>query len=162
MGFAEYERAVALMSEHGDMQDFVGPRPQQLVDAAENRLGLHFPPSYRRFLVEHGAGSFGSSEIYGVIDENFDQSSVPNGVWYTLSERKEWSLPLAMVVIFNDGNGDLFCLDCAATRPDGEAPVVRYQPGVAAGVQRPELIARDFGSFVLDLVQGEISRTRQT
>lgn len=158
MGIAEYERAVALMSERADMQDFVGPRLEQLIDSAENRLGLHFPPSYRRFLLEYGAGSFGSSEVYGVIDANFDHSSVPNGVWYTLSERRESSLPLAMFVIFNDGSGELFCLDCAATQAGGEAPVVRFQPGVAAGVQSRESIAADFGCFLLDLVQRERSR----
>jgi len=159
---ADYDQAVALMSQHWGMQDFVGPRPEPLVKAAEDRLGVRFPPSYRRFLIEHGAGSFGSSEVYGVIGTSFDQSSVPDGIWYTLSERKESNLPSTMVVIFNDGSGDLFCIDSAASRPDGEAPVVRFQPGIPVPTQRPEVIARDFGSFLLDVVRREISRTTRT
>jgi len=73
-------------------------------------------------LIEHGAGSFGSSEVYGVVGTGFDESSVPDGIWYTLSERKESNLPSTMVVIFNDGTGDLFCIDSAATDRTARRP----------------------------------------
>ena len=137
------------------MQDFVGPRPENLVQTAEQTLGLRFPNSYRRFLLEYGAGSLGAAEVYGLIDTNFSSSSVPNGVWYTLSERRGSNLPSSMVVIYNDGDGDLFCLDCADQK-GGEAPVVTFQPGAPLAAQRREVIASDFGSFLLNLVKTEI------
>lgn len=155
MGLPEYQQAAALMSEHSDLQDFVGPRPENLVQTAEQTLGLRFPPSYRHFLLEYGAGSFGSAEVYGVIDGNFSSSSVPNGIWYTLSERRGSDLPSSMVVIYNDGAGDLLCLDCA-DQDGGEAPVVTFQPGAPLEIQRREVIAPDFGSFLLNLVKTEI------
>lgn len=157
MALTEYEQAVAAISEHPHLRDFVGPRPEHLVEAAERMLGLRFPPTYRRFLLEYGAGSFGSAEIYGVIDANFEHSSVPNGIWYTLSERKESSLPTEMVVIYNDGMGDLFCLDCHLKNGQDEASVVTFQPGFPAHDQHSERIADDFGSFLLELVAREIA-----
>lgn len=82
----DYERAVGFMKKHPELRHFVGARSETLVKAAEEKLDLTFPPSYRRFLLEFGAGSFGASELYGVIDENFENSSAPNGIWCTLQE----------------------------------------------------------------------------
>jgi hypothetical protein len=59
-----------------------------------------------------------------------------------------------MVVIFNDGSGDFFCIDSEASRPDGEAPVVRFQPGIPVPTQRPEVIASDFGSSSWTWLEG--------
>jgi hypothetical protein len=58
-----------------------------------------------------------------------------------------------MVVIYNDGAGDLFCLDCG--QPTAEAPVVTFQPGAPPEQQRREVIAKDFGRFLLELVRAE-------
>ena len=63
-----------------------------------HELGLEFPPSYRRFVLDFGAGSFGASEVYGVIDSNFENSSVPDAVWCTLDVR-EFDLTLDLVVL---------------------------------------------------------------
>src|SRR5260370_37232531 len=79
-----YEQAVQFMRQFPDLMDFVGPRSESLVSTAEQFLSIKFPPDYRRFLLEFGAGSFGSFEILGVIRENFENSKVPNGIWYTM------------------------------------------------------------------------------
>jgi hypothetical protein len=51
----DYERAVALMKAHPNLQDFAGPRTEELVQAAEQALALSVPDIYRRFLLEYGA-----------------------------------------------------------------------------------------------------------
>jgi hypothetical protein len=48
----DYERAVALMKAHPNLQDFAGPRTEELVQAAEQALALSVPDIYRRFLLE--------------------------------------------------------------------------------------------------------------
>ncbi|HYG66900.1 MAG TPA: SMI1/KNR4 family protein [Anaeromyxobacteraceae bacterium] len=147
MSWRDLERAFELIEVHPDLADFVGPREEALVRAAEKALGLTFPPSYREFLLRFGAGGFGGEEFYGVIDEQFEDSSVPNGVWVTLSERRT-GLPPDVVVVGATGDGDYYVLRCTDA---SEPPVVLFQPGWK--VQRPEAIAEDFGAFLLDQVR---------
>lgn len=154
MSIQDYKVATELVSNYLDIADFVGPRPQSLIVAAEKILGVTFPQSYRRFLQDYGAGSFGSAEVYGVLHENFEESGVPDGIWLTLQLREEGDFPATLVVIYSVGDGELFCLDTGLSS-DNEAPVVTFTPGGSLD-QRRELIAEDFGLFFLDLVQQEI------
>jgi SUKH superfamily protein len=156
MGMQEYEEAVRVMEARPDLREFAGPRAEPLVRKAEVRLGFRFPPTYRRFLLEYGAGNFGSAEIFGVIAENFDRSAVPDGVWYTLKERQAVGLPSNLMVIYNDGMGNLGCLE-TIPEADHEGAVVLYRPGLQASSQPREILATDFGRFLLDLVESEAS-----
>lgn len=153
MGLAEYEKAVSLIDEHPQLSHFVGTRSETLVEAAENRLGLTFPTSFRRFLLELGAGSFGASEVYGVIDADFESSSVPNGVWCTLEMRK-FDLPPDLFVVNHLGEGSYSCLDCRNDTEEG--PIVTYHPGFPVPRDRREIIANSFGRFFLDIVREEL------
>ncbi len=38
------------------------------------------------YLKTFGAGNFGAQEIYGIINADFENSSVPDAIWYTLTE----------------------------------------------------------------------------
>lgn len=154
MGMQHYETAVRLMKAQPELCEFAGPRPESLVQKAEQRLGFRFPPTYRRFVLEYGAGNFGSAEIFGVIADDFEQSAVPDGVWYTLQERTMVALPPNLMVIHNDGMGNLGCLQ-AMPEAEREGSVILYRPGAQFGNQRSEVLAADFGEFLLDLVKGE-------
>ena len=46
---------------------FHGPVPEAAIVAAERELGLRFPPSYRRFLGDHGAGMLHRFDIHGLF-----------------------------------------------------------------------------------------------
>jgi hypothetical protein len=37
------------------------------VTLAEAAISLSFPPSYRQFLIDRGAGGIGAEEIYGLV-----------------------------------------------------------------------------------------------
>ncbi|KAF0804037.1 cell wall assembly/cell proliferation coordinating protein, KNR4-like protein [Alcanivorax xiamenensis] len=76
----ECNEAIALIQKNPDVGTFVGPPEERLIELAEKALGQVFPPSYRRFTLELGAGNFGAVEIYGVIDDDFENSSIPDGV----------------------------------------------------------------------------------
>jgi hypothetical protein len=110
MALADYEIAAALIRSHPDLADFAGPRDEELVRAAEEALGVRFPPSYRRFLREYGAGSFGGQEIYGVIDADFESSGVPDAVWNTLGLRHDGDIPPDLVVVYATGDGERLCV----------------------------------------------------
>ena len=156
MSMQDYEAAREIMAQYPERLHFVGPRPESLVKAAEMKLGLRFPPTYRRFLLEYGAGSFGGSEFYGVVHKNFEESGVPDAIWFTLSERKEWALPHDLIVVYVPGNGELFCLDIGA-KGDSESPVIAYDSAYPHEAQRREVIAKDFGEFLLEFVRREVN-----
>jgi hypothetical protein len=158
MTMEDYDQAVKLMARYVTKQHFSGSKSENLIQKAERKLALTFPPTYRRFVLEYGAGSFGSSEIYGVIDEDFEHASVPDAIWYTLSERDESGLPHNLVVIANDGAGTLFCLDCKSSSEMEGYPVITFEPGYSLEEQKNEIVARDFGEYLLKEVLWQIER----
>jgi len=156
----DYEKAKEIMAKYPGKQFFSGPKPESLIQAAERALELKFPPTYRRFLLEYGAGAFGAFEVYGVIDTDFEQSSIPDAIWATLKKRNRGWLPSNLVVISALGDGDLFCLDLGA-KEGSEAPVVIHEAGYREEKHRGEVrevIARDFGEFFLQGVQRQVRR----
>jgi hypothetical protein len=148
----DYDAALEIVRSRPDLASFVGPRDPSLVDAAEQALGLRFPPTYRRFLEDLGAGNFGSFEVFGVIDDDFEESMVPDAIWYTLTER-ETELPENLVIVGEVGDGSL-----SALRIDGgggEAPVVLHEPGAEDAPQ--EVAYEDFGAFFRDGVERAVA-----
>lgn len=154
MAEGDYARAVALMSTRSELMDFDGPKDEDLIVAAEQALGLTFPHDYRRFLAEFGAGSFGGTEIYGVIDADFVDSSVPDAIWNTLTLRED-GLPPNVVAFHATGDGEELCLVCDS--PAG-GPVIVLVPG-ADEEGDPEVVADDFGGWLLQAVELEIKGT---
>ena len=150
MSMDDLERALVLVAEHPDKADFVGPRSETLVRKAEDALGLRFSPTYRRFVSELGAGSFGADEFYGVIKDDFLNSSVPDAVWVTLHRRSQGSAPSGLVFVYGVGEGTMLVLD--ARGGELEHPVVEWgifsQPGDSLSAAAP-----DFGRFFLETVQ---------
>jgi antitoxin YobK len=154
MSMADYEQAKVLIEANRAKGQFVGPRTEELVQLAETTLKANFPPTYRRFLLEFGAGNFGSAEFYGIIDDDFENSSVPDGVWFTQTERQDANLPANLMVIGDTGTGDLYCLELRLD--GGEGRVVVLDPGGNPSMR--EEIAPDFGSFFLARVRQQLQR----
>jgi len=146
MSMPDYERARAIIAANSAKAHFAGPRPEELIRKAEDALGLRFPDTYRQFLLDYGAGNFGPAEFYGVINEDWEHSSVPDGVWYTLSERRQFGLAVALVVVADAGTGELYVLD--VSKENG--PVYLVSP-VSSMAHRAR-VASDFGEFFLQEV----------
>jgi hypothetical protein len=151
----DYEEALALIEDHLDGADFE-PQPEDRVERAERALGVRFPPTYRRFLVELGAGGVGSEEIYGLINDDFDDSRPPQAVGLTRELRDGGHISDDLVVIYNLGQGSYYAIDTGRAEPDGEAPVVGFTPGLNTAGDELEVIAPDFGRFFLDTVRADI------
>lgn len=131
---------------------FVGERPDDMVAAAERTLQVIFPPSYRWFVSALGAGNVGSYEFFGVVDGNFEQSTVPNGVWLTLVERAEAGLPHELLLVGATGSGDYYALDTSRVNAeDQECPAIVWS--AAHPVATGEIVAPDFGAFLLSAVE---------
>src|SRR5262245_51085915 len=124
MSLEKYRRARELIARAGGGH-FEGPKPEWLVAKAEAALGLVFPPSYRQFLLDLGCGNVAGFEVYGLVDDDFTNSAVPDAVWLTLEERRVAGLDPRFVIIGALGDGSFDCLDMAHPGGDGEAPVVQ-------------------------------------
>jgi antitoxin YobK len=157
MSWDTYREAIDLMEQNEEECDFVGERTDELINKAENALGFRFSKIYRDFVKKYGAGSFGSQEVYGVIDDDFENSSVPDAIWFTLTEREDSNLPNHLLVIYDTGMSELFCLDFERLNEYGEPIVISFLQGIDLDNQEFTVIANDFGDFILDLVKEETS-----
>lgn len=97
MSWDTYQQAIHLMEQNKEECDFVGERTDELINKAENVLGFSFSKIYRDFVKKFGAGNFGSQEVYGVIDDDFENSTVPDAIWFTLTEREDSKLSGALL-----------------------------------------------------------------
>ena len=156
MSINDYYYAEILIEENEDLSDFVGNTSKDLVDKAEMKLEVKFSKSYKKFLLKFGAGNFGSEEIFGIIKTDFENSGIPDAVWYTLKQRKDIKIPDNLVIIYFTGGEELFCLDAYKINNDGESPIVSYILGVDEKYQKYEVIAEDFGEFLLDIVKKQL------
>ena len=132
---------------------FAGPRSPELINKAEEALGAKFPPTYRRFVCELGAGAFASSEFNGVIDDDFEHSCVPDAIWLTLKCRKSYPDAMSYIIVSDTGDGGYYALDISQVNADGESPVVEWWPGATGAIDNGKTIAEDFGAFMLQKVQ---------
>lgn len=156
MSYKDYEEAIRLIHDNHENLSCIGGRSDELIKKAEERLNLKFSNIYKDFLQNFGAMSFGAEEFYGLVREDFDNSRIPDAIWYTLVERIQVSLPDTLLVIYDTGSEELFCLDFRKLTSEGEPAVVVFVPGVDLDYQKYEIIANDFGEFLLKRIKIEL------
>lgn len=158
MSRESYRKAIELMNENKNECHFIGARSEILIKIAEKRLDLKFVGTYLEFLRTFGAGNFGSQEIYGLIDDDFENSSIPDAIWYTIIERREINLPNNLLIIYDNGIGELYCIDFNQQNEEREPCVVSYIPGIDNNEQEYGQVACDFGDLLYELVKNQLSR----
>ncbi|MEC2159695.1 SMI1/KNR4 family protein [Virgibacillus halodenitrificans] len=156
MSVENYQKAKGIIMNEEGISDFVGGQANELISLAQEKLGLKFTGLYYDYLKTFGAGNFGAQEIYGILHADFENSSVPDAIWYTLTERREINLPNNLLVIYDTGSDEIYCLDFSQHNDNGEPKVVSFVPGVKVENQTYEIIANDFGDLLLDLVNQEV------
>jgi hypothetical protein len=125
------------------------PPDAALIEEAEQILGLTFPPSYRRFLAELGECDIEGRGSYGVWRRRDDPKQLMGTVAYTLDERRDAEMPVALIAVQHDGTGGFYVLDTAQPDDEGEAPVFVYLPPWVTSGEPLEYIAPNFGTFAL-------------
>jgi antitoxin YobK len=93
-----------------------------------------------------------------VIDDNFESSGVPNGIWLTLQERTDSGLPPELVVVYTDAEGNYYALATGREGDSGEHPLVLFGPGVSQPGDELDAVAGDFGEFLRTRVQEGLAR----
>ncbi len=145
--------AFELIEKYKDEAYFSGPKHEDLIVCAEAALGSKFPPTYRAFLEQYGAGGSLSIDIYGLINADFANSGIPDAIWLTLRHRKSYSLPHELILIGELGEGTMFALRTGVVDSDGENPVVDWVPGLDLPLDKLPVTARDFGEYLLHRIE---------
>ena len=119
------ERVRRRLTEHENPVQIAGPVSEAQITAAEEALGVTFPPSYRTFLR-----TFGGIQIpphLGIVHDFMGVNPNHDVVNQTLTARVERKLADHLVVV---GMGaqcqEWFCLDVSRENAAGEYPVVMF------------------------------------
>ena len=80
---------------------------------------------YQKFLKRYGCGGVGRLDLYGVINKDTVNSSVPDAIWLTIDERKVSNLHPELVIISGDGMGNDYCLNCVNVNKEGESSILK-------------------------------------
>ena len=146
------ERARRRLSEQ-DSCRIAGPVPESAINAAEEALGITFPPSYRTFLRTFGGIAIPPHlgvvhDFVGVHEPAADGAT--DVVQRTLSARVERKLAEHLVVV---GMGaqfqEWFCLDASRPTAAGEYPVVLFDARDNALDQQ---FYEDFGQMLTEVM----------
>lgn len=156
MSIDNYNKAKLIVEQNSNYSFFIGKTEKKIIQLAEKEIGFEFIGTYRNFLEDFGAGNFGGTEIYGITGNELKNPSVPNAIWYNLKQRKHFNFPNNLFAIYYTGSEEIFCLDYKNKNVDGEPLIVSYIIGVDMKDQPYELIAQDFGDFLLKQVTEEL------
>lgn len=122
---------------------------------AEKILSLHFPESYRYFLINFGSGDFEGIEFYGLIPNENELEEIPNTVWFTKDAISSGDILSGFVVVEDLGDGSLACLDINLTN-NRECPVVLCDLAESLESGENSVLAENFGQYFFDRINTTI------
>ncbi|MGN6106240.1 MAG: SMI1/KNR4 family protein [Kofleriaceae bacterium] len=152
------ERVRRRLREHENPCEIAGPVPEAAISAAEEALGVTFPPSYRTFLRTFGGIAIPAHlgvvhDFVGVAPEVRELEGAPPAddvVGRTLTARVERKLADHLVVV---GMGaqfqEWFCLDVSRPTASGEYPVLLFDARDNAVDQQ---FYEDFGQMLQEVM----------
>lgn len=153
----KYELIKKRIVKYPDELAFFKNVTQELIEKFEKELRIELKGSYKQFLLDFGYVSFGALEIFGIPNKNIlkQNEDCTNALACTMESRKEINLSENLVVIYNLGNGELYCLDTSYEIPK----VVSIWDEIPEKGQVPpitEIIAESFEQFLEEVVNEEI------
>ena len=132
--------------------EIAGGVSEEKVRAAEQTLGVTFPPAYRHFLLEHGAAFGMGFQLAGLFAGSENKEAPP--MWRDIvsatqgTRRYAPGVPHAWLRISDDGADLAFYLDA---NDAAAAPVIALGPGVDNHV-----VAASFEEFVVKMARDEL------
>lgn len=132
-----------------DRANFGRGVPEEVITDAERHFGIAFPPSYRWWLSNYGAGYVGGYELQGlfpemIADREPEVQLIGDVVYLAGLRAKRSPNPGHLLEILSYEGDEAYFLDTARRGPDGEFPVVcRY-----AGSDELVDVAPDFAAFL--------------
>lgn len=136
--------------------EIAGPVPESAIAAAEEALGVTFPPSYRTFLATFGGIAIPAHlgvvhDFVGVAPAAPSAGGAADDVvGRTLAARAERKLAEYLVVVgIGAESTEWFCLDMSRQLANGECPILLYDPRENALDQQ---FYEDFGQMLQEVM----------
>lgn len=111
-----FHELITLVRQYPESVDIGSPATDELIEKAQDFLGISFPESYIKYLRSWGTFSVGPFEVYGITGAEFENSRIPNGIWFTYINRKLVDLPNNFVVLVDNNGDELFCVETPSGR----------------------------------------------
>jgi hypothetical protein len=124
MSKESFEKLKRIVQENSDIIDVGNSASDDIISSAERYLNISFPEDYKLFLKMWGTLAIGPREYYGIAGSDFKNSSVPNGIWFTLKKREQLDLPKNLIIICDNDGVEYLCIDI--DRKDGPSVVVTW------------------------------------
>jgi hypothetical protein len=122
-----------------------GPAREDQIEAAQRKLGLLFPPSYRLFLETYGAVFGPNLNVAGLTPDIGDDPPMWSGLLdETFMCRRYNALPDDSIYISTDGTDLTYFLRCSRDDPSLEGAVIEWGPDHHGGIP----YAENFISFL--------------
>ncbi len=143
------ERVRRRLTEHDRPFQIAGPVPESAINAAEEALGVTFPPSYRTFLRTFGGIAI--PKHLGIVHDFVGvDTTTTDVVARTLSARAERKLGEHLLVVgMGAQDQEWFCLDASRPTSSGEYPVLLYDARDNALDQQ---FYEDFGQMLQEVM----------
>ncbi|NTS77888.1 SMI1/KNR4 family protein [Catenovulum sp. SM1970] len=138
------DSAIRMMEQSGEEILVHGGASEELILAAESRLGIKFPQDYRYFLRKYGALCFESEEFYGLTKYGLQSKSIPCAIFATESAIKLGDISNKMIKVKSTGYGPIFCIDLTGEYEN--SPVVETELSFKRE-DRKHLVAQCFADF---------------
>lgn len=134
---------------------------EQLLNLCIKTLSITIPVSYKAFLSNLGYFSKAGFEVYGIVDEDYIDSSIPDVIWFNLSNRKEFNQPNHILCISDIGDGSYYALDLSQMNDQCECPVVVWPVGGYDATPTLEIVAPSFGDWFKEMIEIQLNEQEQ-
>ncbi|WP_088840939.1 SMI1/KNR4 family protein [Listeria sp. ILCC797] len=154
MSYQNFEKAMSLAPKC-KFYTTVGGKSQEEILRSEEMLGIKFSKQCLEFYEKFGYLSFFGTEIFGIDPEDDSGILEGNSVAYTLNDREEYNLPFNWIPVYNYEDGNMAYLDFSNKNAEGEPRIIMCMY-TGKEYEIMEVIAEDFGDFLLSLVEQQL------
>ena len=88
MKLTAYQKLKKELKRLGKRARYVGGKSEAFICAAEKKLGVCFPPDYRQFLADFGAGKFADTEIFGLLGTGGQENGLCPAIQHWENKRR--------------------------------------------------------------------------
>ena len=128
-----------------------GGKNDEEIKLSEKLLRVVFSNQCREFYEKYGYLSFYGNEIFGIYPDDLEMLE-GNSVAYALNDRKEYNLPEKWIPVYNFDDGSMAYLDYSSLNEENEPRVIMAEYN-GEEYEIIEILAEDFGDFILELVE---------
>ena len=142
-----FEQLTDLAMRYPQVWEMNGPLTEDIVKAAEDRLGLTFPRSYRLFLLRQGFASFVGGGVNGIHPNSTSDNLVGS---LFLDTEKAWERGwIPKDCLFIENMDEVYILLDMSQMLAAEAPIIEVPVGTVPGKVDRTPVSPSFAEYYL-------------